>query len=125
MAAEMAAIPLRKRDADTAVLTGNFNRTKRGEKISPPPSPTMVRMKEARKMISNRRAKGMKYYFSFFESTQECSAPSPWHSLIRSGLHSPGFPFNFSGNWHLSFSVSHIVLHIPSFDKNSLFVEGA
>lgn len=37
MAAEMAAIPLRKRDADTAVVTGNFNRTKRGEGKSTPP----------------------------------------------------------------------------------------
>jgi len=46
MAAELAAIPLRKRDADTAVLMGNFRSTNRGEKISPPPSPTIVSTKE-------------------------------------------------------------------------------
>jgi hypothetical protein len=59
MAAEIAAIPFRKRDADTAVVTGNFNRIKRGENISPPPNPTMVRMKEARNMIVNNRKKGI------------------------------------------------------------------
>jgi len=62
MAAEMAAIPFRKRDADTAVVTGNFNSTKRGEKISPPPRPTMVRMKEPKKMITNKRKKGIGLY---------------------------------------------------------------
>jgi hypothetical protein len=55
----MAAIPLRKSDADTAVVTGNFNRTKSGEKTRPPPSPTMVRMKDARKMITNNKTRGM------------------------------------------------------------------
>jgi len=59
MAAEMAAMPFRKRDADTAVVTGNSNRTKRGENISPPPNPTMVRIKEARNMIVNNRKKGI------------------------------------------------------------------
>ena len=58
MAAEIAAIPFRKSDADTAVVTGNFNRTKRGENISPPPRPTIVSMKEAKKMIANNRKKG-------------------------------------------------------------------
>jgi hypothetical protein len=59
MAAEMAAIPFKKRDADTAVVTGNSNRTNRGEKISPPPNPTMVRIKEARKMITHNRTRGI------------------------------------------------------------------
>ena len=59
MAAEIAAIPFKKRDADTAVVTGNFSRIKRGEKISPPPNPTIVRMKEARKIIINNKKDGI------------------------------------------------------------------
>lgn len=36
----------------------------------------------------------------YFSSQQECPARSPWHSLICSGLHSPGLPFSFSGCSH-------------------------
>jgi hypothetical protein len=57
MAAELAAMPFKKREADTAVVIGNLRRTKRGEKMSPPPNPTMVRMKEAEKtMMSNKKS---------------------------------------------------------------------
>jgi len=59
MAAEIAAIPFKKSDAETAVDKGNLRRTKRGEKISPPPSPTIVSRKEAKKMITSRRARGI------------------------------------------------------------------
>jgi hypothetical protein len=55
----MAAMPFKKRDADTAVVTGYPNNTKRGENISPPPNPTIVRMKEARKMMGNKIKKGI------------------------------------------------------------------
>ena len=77
MAAEMAAIPLRKRDADTAVVTRNFNRTKRGEGKSTPHSPTMVRMKEARKMITNKRARGMS--ITLLPSNRHKGVPHPHH----------------------------------------------
>jgi hypothetical protein len=59
MAAELAAMPFRNRDADTAVVIGNLRRTKRGEKMSPPPNPTMVRMKEAEKTTMSRRNRGI------------------------------------------------------------------
>jgi hypothetical protein len=59
MDAEKAAVPFKKRDADTAVVTGNLSKTRRGEKISPPPSPTIVRTKEARKMTASSKARGM------------------------------------------------------------------
>jgi len=55
MAAEKAAIPFKKREADTAVVNGNPSNTNRGEKMRPPPNPTMVRIKEERKMITNKR----------------------------------------------------------------------
>ena len=54
MAADKAAIPFKKREADTAVLTGNCSRIKSGANIRPPPRPTMVRIKEAAKMTGNR-----------------------------------------------------------------------
>ena len=63
MDAEKGAIPFKKRDADTAVVTGNLSKTKRGEKISPPPSPTMVRMKEAKKMTASSKARGIRIIF--------------------------------------------------------------
>ena len=50
----MAAMPFKKREADTAVLTGKCNKIKRGEKIRPPPRPTMVRIKEAVKIRGKR-----------------------------------------------------------------------
>ena len=52
-------MPFKKRDAETAVVIGNLRRTKRGEKISPPPNPTMVRMKEAKKMTMSNRKSGI------------------------------------------------------------------
>jgi len=59
MAADAAAMPLRKREAETAVESGNLSSTKRGEKMSPPPSPTMVKTKEIKKITIRRRNKGM------------------------------------------------------------------
>jgi hypothetical protein len=59
MAAELAAMPFRKREADTAVVIGNLRRTKRGEKMSPPPNPTMVRMKEAEKTTMSNKKSGI------------------------------------------------------------------
>jgi len=47
MAAEIAAMPFKNKEADTAVLTGKCSKTNSGEKIRPPPKPTMVRIKEA------------------------------------------------------------------------------
>jgi len=37
------------------VVNGNPSNTNRGEKMRPPPNPTMVRIKEERKMITNKR----------------------------------------------------------------------
>jgi len=54
MAADAAAVPLRKREAETAMDWGKFSRTKRGENISPPPRPIMVRMKEEKKITGKR-----------------------------------------------------------------------
>jgi len=59
----VAAIPFRKREADTAVVTGNFNRIKRGEKINPPPNPTIVRIQEARNTMGNKRGRGIDSFF--------------------------------------------------------------
>jgi hypothetical protein len=59
MAAETAAIPFKNSEAESAVDLGNSRRINRGEKIKPPPSPTMVRTKEARKMIKNKRGSDM------------------------------------------------------------------
>ena len=52
-------MPFRNKDADTAVESGNPNSTKSGEKMSPPPSPTMVRMKEDTKIMGNKKASDM------------------------------------------------------------------
>jgi len=42
-------------------------------------------------------------------STQGCSATSPWHSLICSGVHSSGLPFSFSRcSQPCSLSIRHI-----------------
>jgi len=46
-------------DADTAVVSGNPSITKSGENISPPPRPTMVRMKEEQKITGSSRVKDM------------------------------------------------------------------
>jgi len=59
----VAAIPFRKREADTAVVTGNFNRIKRGEKINPPPNPTIVRIQEARNTMGNKRGRDIDSFF--------------------------------------------------------------
>ena len=59
MAADRAAVPFRNKDAETAVESGNPNKTKRGEKMSPPPSPTMVSMKEEMKITGNKKANDM------------------------------------------------------------------
>jgi len=55
LAADMAAIPLRKSEAETAMDVEKFRRTKRGEKISPPPRPIMVRMREEKKIITRSK----------------------------------------------------------------------
>jgi hypothetical protein len=60
MAAERAAMPLRKREAETAVETGKERRINRGEKISPPPRPTMVRTRELAKMMGISRNQDMR-----------------------------------------------------------------
>jgi hypothetical protein len=60
MAADRAAMPFRKREAETAVETGKERRTNRGEKMSPPPRPTMVRTSELAKMIGMSRNQDMR-----------------------------------------------------------------
>jgi len=57
------------------------------------------------------RLRNVQDYFS--SCSQGCSSVSPWHSLTCSGLHSPGFPFNFSGCSHLH-SHLHTPLSLPS-----------
>jgi hypothetical protein len=52
--AEAAAIPFKKSDAETAMVWGKPSNTNRGENISPPPKPTIVRIKEERKIIINK-----------------------------------------------------------------------
>jgi hypothetical protein len=59
MAAEKAAIPFKKRDAETAVVNVKPNNTKRGEKIKPPPSPTMVKIKDEQNMTGKSSVKDM------------------------------------------------------------------
>jgi hypothetical protein len=60
MAADRAATPFRKREAETAVETGKARRIKSGEKINPPPKPTMVRTSELAKMIGMSRNQDMR-----------------------------------------------------------------
>jgi hypothetical protein len=59
MAADRAAMPFRKREAETAVETGKERRINRGEKMSPPPKPTMVRISELAKMTGISRNQDM------------------------------------------------------------------
>ena len=59
MAADTAAIPFKKREAETAMVFGKFKSTNSGEKINPPPRPTMVRMSEVKKMIDSSKTRGI------------------------------------------------------------------
>jgi hypothetical protein len=77
MAAEMAAIPLRRGDAATAVVTGNFNRTKREEGKSTPHTHTMISMQEVRKMITNNSVRIMS--ITLLPSNQHKGVPHPHH----------------------------------------------
>jgi hypothetical protein len=54
MAADRAATPFRNNDADTAVCTGNWSNIKSGEKMRPPPRPTMVNTKDALNISGKR-----------------------------------------------------------------------
>lgn len=47
-------MPFRKREVATAVFKGKDMRMKSGEKMSPPPSPTMVRTSDIKKMKGRR-----------------------------------------------------------------------
>jgi hypothetical protein len=60
MAADIAAMPFRNREAETAVGTGKARRIKSGEKINPPPRPTMVRTSELAKMMGISRNQDMR-----------------------------------------------------------------
>lgn len=47
-------MPFKKRDAATAVEIGKPSRTKRGEKMSPPPRPIMVKSNDETNIIGRR-----------------------------------------------------------------------
>jgi len=53
--AEIAARPFRKRDAETAWDIGKSSNTNRGEKMRPPPNPTIVSTKDDIKIIAKRK----------------------------------------------------------------------
>jgi hypothetical protein len=65
----------KKRDADTAVVTGNFSKINRGEKYCPPHRPTIAGMKEAQNMITNNKASGMSIMLLFLNQHRDLFCP--------------------------------------------------
>jgi hypothetical protein len=87
MAADRAAMPFRKREAETAVETGKERRIKRGEKMRPPPRPTMVRTSELTKMIGMSRNQDISdepriRKKSFLSKTHEGRPPRNWQENL-------------------------------------------
>ncbi len=50
LVADIAAMPFKKRDVETALWTGRFIKINRGENMSPPPSPIIVNINEDKKI---------------------------------------------------------------------------
>ena len=87
---------------------GQFSTPKVGQFSKPIDTPPYASPEDCRaaKSFANKKSFMILQLFGYLSSSwQGCSAVSPWHSMICSGVHPSGFPTSFSG-----FSQQH--LHI-------------